>query len=438
MDNIDNKRCIFADISNSSNNEFDVSIRNRNIADVISNSSNDEFDVSIRNKRCILHIDMNNFYASVECLLNPSLKNYAVAVAGDPNKRTGIILAKNYLAKVYGVKTGDVIWEAKQKCPTLITVAPHHELYAEISEKAHEIYYRYTDLIEPFGIDECWLDVTDSLKFFDCSGVELAEKIQKQVKEELGLSVSVGVSWSKTLAKLGSDLKKPMGLTEINENNHIDIIKKLKIEDMIMIGRHTAKKLHEMNINTLYDLFLLSPEFLRQHFGVVGITLHNAVSGIDDDKLVVPKDEDTKSVGNGSTAVHDMTELEEIKNFLHDLATKVSMRLRKHGFSAKTVHLTIKFANFTYASAQNSFNYHFSNEHDIYKHALELFLSLAGEKFEPVRALRICTTNLIVKQGKEQINLFADTKNENLCRAIDSLKQKYGENVISLAKDCEL
>ena len=168
------------------------------------------------NDRVILHIDMNNFFASVECLLNPSLKNYAVAVAGNPNKRTGIILAKNYFAKVYGVKTGEAIWEAKKKCPTLITVAPHYDKYEEYSKLAHQIYYKYTDLIEPFGIDECWLDVTDSLNLFNSTPIELAKKIQQDIKESLGLSVSIGISFGKTLAKLGSDMKKPMGLILLN------------------------------------------------------------------------------------------------------------------------------------------------------------------------------------------------------------------------------
>ena len=387
------------------------------------------------NKRVIFHVDMNNFYASVECLLNPSIKNYAVAVAGDPNKRTGIILAKNYLAKVYGVKTGEAIWEAKQKCPSLICVAPHFDKYEEYSKLAHDIYYKYTDMIEPFGIDECWLDVTHSLKLFNCSAKELATKIQKEIKDNLGLSVSIGVSWSKTLAKLGSDMKKPMGLTVIDESNHVEIIKKLKNEDMIMIGKHTASKLHSFNVNTLYDLYCLKPEFLTQKFGVIGLCIHNAVSGVDDDKLITPRDEDTKSVGNGSTAPHDMTTHEEIKEFLHDLSVKVSSRLRAHGFSAKTIHLSIKFADFTYLGAQDTKTYHFSNEQDIFKYAYEIFCGLVGEKFAPVRALRICTTNLIHKNDNEQVNLFANQKNENLCSTIDHLKEKFGNNIISLAKD---
>ncbi len=386
--------------------------------------------------KVIFHIDMNNFYASVECLLNPSIKNYAVAVAGDPNKRTGIILAKNYLAKVYGVKTGEAIWEAKQKCPTLICVAPHFDKYEEYSKRAHDIYYQYTDLIEPFGIDECWLDVTDSLKLFNCTPKELAQKIQKHIKDELGLSTSIGISFGKTLAKLGSDMKKPMGLTEISHTNHIEILKKLKIEDMIMIGKHTSKKLHNMNINSLYDLYLQTPKFLSEHFGVIGEHLHCAVSGVNDDKLITPQDEDTKSVGNGQTSPRDMTTHDEIKEFLHDLALKVSGRLRNHGFSAKTIHLSIKFADFTYLGAQQTKTYHFSNEQDVFKYAYEIFISLVGNgKFNPIRALRICTTNLMHKNDDVQVNLFANIKNENLCATIDNLKEKFGSSIITLAKD---
>ena len=386
-------------------------------------------------KRVIFHIDMNNFYASVECLLNPCLKNYAIAVAGDPNKRTGIILAKNYIAKVFGVKTGEAIWEAKQKCPTLICIAPHFDKYEYFSKKAHDIYSQYTDLIEPFGIDECWLDVTGSLKYFNCTAEELARKIQNEILAKLGLSVSIGVSFGKTLAKLGSDMKKPLGLTIIDENNHLDILKKLKIEDMIMIGKHTAEKFHAMNINTLYELYLQTPEFLQTKFGIIGKYLHNAVSGIDDDHLILPQDEDTKSVGNGATAIHDMTTFEEIKDFLLDLSAKVSRRLRKHNFAAKTVHLSIRFADLTYKSAQTSTSHHFSNDREIYDISYKIFCSLVGPSFPPIRGLRICTTNLITKQDKEQANLFINEKQENLCIAIDNLKEKYGNNIISFAKD---
>lgn len=385
-------------------------------------------------ERTILHVDMNNFYASVECLMNPTLKNYAVAVTGNPEKRTGIVLAKNYLAKVYGVKTGDVIWEAKQKCPTLVCVSPHFELYEDFSKRAHKIYAEYTDIIEPFGIDECWLDVTGSLKFFNCTAEELAKQIQARIKKELGLSVSIGVSFGKTLAKLGSDMKKPMGLTIINHQNHLEILKKTPIENMIMIGKHTAQKLKSMNVLTLLDLYNLKTEFLTEHFGVVGEYLHNAVAGINDDILITPQDEDTKSVGNGATAVKDMKTLEEIKNFLHNLASKVSARLRAHGFRAKTLHVGIKFADFSYVSAQHSYSYAFSNEQDIFTLSYELFLELVGKTFNPIRAIRICLSSL-EDGNSQQMNIFANTKNENLCATIDYLKEKFGENIISKGKD---
>lgn len=381
--------------------------------------------------RVIFHSDLNNFFASVECTLNPSLKNYAVAVAGNPEKRTGIILAKNYLAKVFGVKTGDVIWEAKQKCPSLICVAPHYDKYNEISEKVRKIYYEYTDLVEPFGIDECWLDVTGSLKLFNCTAEELARKIQNRIYKELGLSVSIGISFGKTLAKLGSDMRKPMGLVTIDRDNHIDIIKKLKIEDMIMIGRHTAKKLHDMNIYTLFDLYNMDEKILKHRFGIVGTYMHNAVAGIDDDHLITPKEEDIKSVGNGATAPKDMTNMDQIKEFLHNLSDKISSRLRNHGFMAKTIHLDIKFADFTHLSAQDSKPCYFSNEHDLYKYALEIFNSLVGEKFAPIRAIRICTSNLITRDEQIQSNLFANTKKENLSKAIDKIKEKFGKNAIT-------
>ena len=192
-----------------------------------------------------------------------------------------------------------------------------------------------------------------------------------------------------------------------------------------------------MNVNTLYDLYCLTPEFLQLHFGVIGTYLHNAVTGTDDNKLITPKDEDTKSVGNGSTAVHDMTEIDEIKFFLHDLASKVSKRMRQHGFSAKTIHLGIKFADFTYSSAQHTKNVYFSNEQDIFNFAYEIFVCLAGTKFPPVRALRISVTNLITGKDEHQVNLFTNQKNENLCHTIDNLKTKFGDNIITFAKDYE-
>ena len=274
--------------------------------------------------KTILHCDMNNFYASVEMLLNPSLKDFPLAVAGNPVKRTGIILAKNYNAKAYGIKTGEAIWQAKQKCPTLVCVAPHFDKYEEYSKKAREIYGQYTDKIEPCGMDECWLDITASLKYFNKTGKEIAKMIQDDIFEKLGLTISVGVSFSKTLAKLGSDMQKPKGLVEINEDNLATIQKKMDISEMIFIGRKTAKKLRDMNISTMYDLAHYNPVILEKNFGVMGRKIFDIAQGINDDEIVIYTDDDTKSVGNGLTAPKDMTTMQEIKNWLSHIADMVS------------------------------------------------------------------------------------------------------------------
>ena len=179
----------------------------------------------------------------------------------------------------------------------------------------------------------------------------------------------------------------------------------------------------------------MKPNILSHYFGVIGLHIHNAVSGIDDDQLITPRDEDTKSVGNGATAPRDMTTIGEIKCFIHDLSSKISKRLRAHGFRAKTIHLSIKYADFTYSSAQTTVDHYFSNEQDIFQYAYNIFISLTGEKFAPVRALRICTTNLAHKGDSTQVSLFTNTKNENLCLAIDNLKEKYGDSIITFAKD---
>lgn len=387
--------------------------------------------------KTILHCDMNNFYASVELLLNPALKDFPVAVAGNPVKRTGIILAKNYTAKAYGVKTGEAIWEAKQKCPALICVAPHFDKYEEYSKRAREIYNKYTDKVEPFGMDECWLDVTESLKYFNKTGIELAKTIQDDIFDTLGLTVSVGVSFGKTLAKLGSDMKKPKGLVEINLQNHKEILKKVPIEEMIFIGKKTTKKLKNMNIFTLYDLSSYNPKILEETFGVMGKKIYQMVLGINDDEVVLFNPNDTKSVGNGMTAPRDMLTLTDVKNMISRLADMISPRLRHHHFKAKTIHLTIKFADFTYLGAQKTYSNSFSNREQIFKYALDIFHELTNDEFAPIRALRICCSNLEQISSGEQLSLFEDSKKERLGFALDNIREKYGDNSIFLMHDLD-
>lgn len=387
--------------------------------------------------KTILHCDMNNFYASVEMLLNPSLKDFPLAVAGNPVKRTGIILAKNYNAKAYGVKTGEAIWEAKQKCPNLVCVAPHFGKYEEYSKKAREIYGHYTDKIEPFGLDECWLDVTASLKYFNKTGKELAKMIQDDIYSQLGLTISVGVSFSKTLAKLGSDMQKPKGLVEINQDNLPAIQKKMDIADMIFIGRKTSKKLRDMNIHTLYDLAHYNPVILEKNFGVMGRKIFEIAQGINDDAIVIYTDDDTKSVGNGLTAPKDLTTMQEVKSLLSHLADMVSSRMRRHKFKAHTIHLGIKFADFSYLGAQKTYTISFSSREHLLDYALKIFAELTNNEFEPIRALRISCSKLERYENLEQLSLFADNKKEKLGEALDAIREKFGDSAITTLNEIE-
>lgn len=390
-----------------------------------------------KNMKTILHCDMNNFYASVEMLINPSLKDFPLAVAGNPIKRTGIILAKNYSAKAYGVKTGEAIWEAKQKCPTLVCVAPHFDKYEEYSKKAREIYSHYTDKIEPFGMDECWLDVTPSLKYFNKNGKEIAKMIQDEIFLKLGLTISIGVSFSKTLAKLGSDMQKPKGLTEINQENLKIIQKKMDISDMIFIGKKTAKKLKSMNIFTLYDLANYDPNILEKNFGVMGKKIYEMSKGINDDEIISYSDEYTKSIGNGLTAPKDLITIQEVKNLLSKLSNMVSSRMRRHKFKAKTIHLTIKFADFSYLGAQKTYAQSFSSREAIFDYALKIFNELTNNEFEPIRALRISCSKLEKSDENEQLSLFVDTKKEKLGEALDIIREKFGEDAITTLNEID-
>lgn len=216
--------------------------------------------------KIILHSDLNNFYASVECRDNPKLRNKPVAVSGKPENRHGVVLAKNMLARQMGVKTGDAVWEARQKCPDIIFVPPRFDRYIEISKQVRNIYYEYTDLIEPFGIDECWLDVTQSMKLFS-SVYDIAEEIRSRVKSEIGITVSIGISFNKIFAKLGSDMKKPDAVTEISQSNFKTSVWPLPVNNLLYAGKATTKKLEKLNIITIGDLANAKVQFTRDYTG---------------------------------------------------------------------------------------------------------------------------------------------------------------------------
>lgn len=256
-------------------------------------------------ERVILHCDMNNFYASVECLHNPSIRGKPVAVCGDAELRHGIVLAKNYIAKSYGIKTGDVIWEARQKCKDLVVISANFPLYLRFSQLARKIYERYTDQIESFGIDECWLDVTGSSCFG--TGEQIANEIREAIKFELGCTTSIGVSWNKIFAKLGSDMKKPDATTVISKDNYKDTIFKLPAEDLLYVGRTTNAKLKKLNINTIGDVAQADIEFLKMRLGKWGEYLWIFANGYDQSNVSLNGAESViKSVGNSTTTIRDL------------------------------------------------------------------------------------------------------------------------------------
>ena len=289
--------------------------------------------------RTILHSDLNNFYASVECRRRPELAGKPVIVCGSKEDRHGIVLAKNMLAKSCGVRTGDVIWEAKRKCPGVVEIPADFPEYLRFSKKVRRIYERYTDRVEAFGIDECWLDVTESLSLFG-SGREIAEEIRNSVKSELGVTVSVGVSYNKIFAKLASDLKKPDAVTVISAENYREVVWSLPAEELLYVGKATKRKLNGVGIYTIGDIARAEESFLLRRLGKWGSYLWRFANGLDDTEVVrVGEEENVKSIGNSLTNYRDLENEEEVFTLIWLLADSVAMRLRESGLGrARTVH----------------------------------------------------------------------------------------------------
>jgi len=383
--------------------------------------------------KIILHIDANNFYASVECSLNPSLKNKAVAVSGNPLIRTGIILAKNQIAKKMGVKTGDAIWQAKEKCPELICLQPNMKLYEKYSQRLKEIYKKYTHLVEPFGIDECWLDITQTAHLF--GGAEnIANAIRQEVKDTLKITVSVGISFCKLFAKLGSDLKKPDAVTIIPKESFREIIYPLPITAIIGIGDRMEKKLNKLNVFTLGDLVEIPGYLLDQKFSVVFKEIRKKLLGFDNcpvsSSLVqtVPK-----SVGNGTTTIKDIFSENEIKCTVLFLCDKICGRLRKQNLLANSVGVTIKDCKLQCTHHSKVMPLSTNSSIDMLKFVMELVNDF-WKYDEKIRAIRISAINLTTNQAT-QLSFFQvmQDKKNSLNSALDYLRNKYGKNIIQSA-----
>lgn len=386
-----------------------------------------------RMKRTILHCDMNNFYASVECLLNPSIKNKPVAVCGSVKNRHGIVLAKNYLAKKYDINVGDVVWKAKKKCPDLYVVEPHHDKYYEYSKKARTIYTKYTDIIEAFGIDECWLDVTSSLKLFG-DGKTIADKIRKEIKDTLGLTISVGVSFNKIFAKLGSDMKKPDATTLITEDNFRDIVWPLQIKELMGVGRNAIEHLTENHIITIGDVANEKEDFMEYLLGQQGAMLYKYANGLDDDEVLSDYENDSiKSVGHGSTTKIDLTNNDEVKNEINNLTKEIGDKLRYYNLKANGISMQVKNNEFKTIQFQKKLTFPTQSYRVIAKEGYNMFL----EKYDwekPVRMLTITAIDLVDGDNPIEMSFFGDyskiKKMEKIDKAIDILRDKSGNEVI--------
>ena len=385
--------------------------------------------------RIILHCDLNCFYASVELLSHPDLRDVPMAVCGDPQSRHGIILAKNEPAKKFGVQTAETIWQAKKKCPDLVLLPPHHDLYREYSRKVNAIYDEYTDLVEPFGIDESWLDVTHTLHLFGGDAKLLADALRERMKRQLGLTLSVGVSFNKIFAKLGSDYKKPDATTVISRENWKEIVWPLPVGDLLYVGGVARKLLKQYGITTIGQLAACKPEMLETLMGKMGLQLYDYANGLDHDPVRSRYDaEPVKSVGNGTTFPQNLTTREQVHAGIAVLADSVASRLRHAGLYAGGVQVTVRDPQFHDRSRQRQLTAPTHLIRDLTDAAMELVYEL-WKPPSPIRALTVTAIHLVQEgEAYEQVDLFSSgpgkEKQEKLESAMDRIRKKFGADAI--------
>ena len=385
-------------------------------------------------ERTILHCDLNNFYASVECAKDPSLRNIPLAIAGDQELRHGIILAKNQLAKQLGIKTGQAIWEAKQICEDLILLPPDFKEYQRCSKMVKEIFTDYTDFIEDFGIDESWLDVTQSKALFG-DGKTIAETIQQRIYHEIGLTSSIGVSFNKIFAKLGSDYKKPMGITIITPENYREIVWPLPVEDLLYVGRSTTDKLNQLGIRSIGDLAQFNYGRLKQVLGKWGEYLWRFANGQDHSEVakqtyLFP----IKSIGNGITAPRDIYDIEDFRLIAYVLCESIIARMREQHLAARCISVQFRNINLISFTRQMTFTV------PIYtvKRLVDIAVSLCQENYHfqvPLRSMSISVSRLLSRNAYHQLSLFEDiddTEEEALDVVMEQIRR------CSMKSDLEL
>ena len=382
--------------------------------------------------RCILHSDLNNFYASVECAYEPSLRNRPMAVCGDPDARHGIVLAKNELAKKTGIRTGEVIWQARQKCPDLLLLPPNFKRYMHFARMMRQIYAEYTDFIEPFGLDEAWLDVTGHKK----SGEEIAGELRRRAKEELGLTLSVGVSFNKIFAKLGSDMKKPDATTIITPENFREKVWPLPVEDLLFVGPATRRKLLKRNIRTIGELAACDCSTLRSALGKNGEMIWNFAQGRDcSPVLAMGESAMVKSVGNSTTTPRDLVNDHDAHLVLLLLAESVAERLRAQGLRGDVVTVHVRDCDLNTFTVQRKLRQPTALSNEIARHAQELFCQRYHWE-RPIRSLGICVSGLQEKHADRQLCMFIDVQSArryDLEEAVEDIRRRFGHYSIGRA-----
>ena len=381
--------------------------------------------------RYILHCDLNNFYASVESLFEPKIRNRAVVVVGDEEKRHGIVLAKNYVAKDFGVKTGDIVWEARQKCGDLVCKPARFDLYMQVSRMVKAIYREYSSRVESFGIDEAWVDISH-LASSDEEAVKIANNIRCRVIAEVGLTISVGVSFNKVFAKLGSDMKKPNATILISRDNYKEKVWPLPVSDLLYVGRATNKKFEKANIRTIGDLAETNIKYLKLTLGKVGEELWKFANGLDDSVVSHVEDgEKIKSFGNSTTCPIDLNTDDQVKSVIYMLAESVAERMTKKGYYGSTVSLWIKDTNLLSFERQAILSSPTNVSSDIGDLAYKLFLEHYDWTLD-IRAVGVRIGNL--SSGNIQYDLFGNVENlerhQKLERTIENLRERFGYNII--------
>ena len=389
------------------------------------------FEVKFMNERVILHCDLNNFYASVELLERPQLRQKAVAVCGDAQKRHGIVLAKNDIAKKAGIKTAQTIWQAKKVCPELVILDAHYEKYKYYSRKVRDILYEYTDIVEPFGPDESWLDVSGSVRLFG-SGEEIAYKIKEEIKANTLLSVSVGVSFNKVFAKLGSDYKKPDAVTVISKSNFKQIVYPLDADAMIGVGRNTYSKLKRIGVTTIGELACCDVRTLKSELGIMGEKLWYYARGLDMSPVIAQKDlPDVKSISRSTTNSEDLFNNEDVWKTFVALSEEIALELAENDFYALKVTVMIRDKSLSWESYGKTIGTPVSLSIDIAREAMEIFAANYDWR-TPVHSIGIAVSELISSSEPMQLSFYSSEIKErgDLEEGFNAIKEKYGKNAI--------